>query len=151
MVWENVTLQEHNGTFTFAVTLHKNGNITFNYKSIPIAIEKIQDDKHPVKIGLSDAYIIDKTIFCESNPRRLAEAIMLNIEFSLLSLSDARRKTIYEYHRITFSGKDIENNTIIDLKALPTCLNFTDCENCTGRVGVAFAVRGNIASRADQS
>lgn len=69
----------------------------------------------------------------------------------MVSLSDARRKTIYEYHRITFSGKDIENNTIIELKALPTCLNFTDCENCTGRIGVKFEVNADDVSRVDHS
>lgn len=25
----------------------------------------LQDDDHPVKVGLSDAYIIDRTIYCE--------------------------------------------------------------------------------------
>lgn len=37
----------------------------FAYYSLPMMIHTIQDDKHPVKIGLSDAYIIDKTIFCK--------------------------------------------------------------------------------------
>lgn len=68
-----MSLQEHNGTFTFGVTLYDNGNITFAYKSIPIAIEKIQDDKHPVKIGLSDAYIIDKTIFCKFSISKMSK------------------------------------------------------------------------------
>lgn len=42
----------------------------------------------------------------------------------------ARRKTIYEYHRVNFSGNDITNDTIIMLKALPTCLQFKDCASC---------------------
>lgn len=68
VVWENVSLQERHddGSFTFSVSLYNNGDITFAYKSVPILIEKIVDDKHPVKIGLSDAYIIDNTIFCKS-------------------------------------------------------------------------------------
>lgn len=70
VIWENVPLQEGNTSkplslFTFSVTLYNTGDITFAYKTIPIAIEKIKDEKHPVKIGLSDAYIIDKTIYCE--------------------------------------------------------------------------------------
>lgn len=66
VVWENVSLQEHHndGLFTFSVSLHNSGDITFAYQSVPISISKIVDDKHPVKIGLSDAYIIDKTIYC---------------------------------------------------------------------------------------
>lgn len=68
VVWENVILQDRpsNGTFTFSVTLNKSGDIVFAYKKIPISIQHIFENplmkNHPVKIGLSDAYIIDKTI-----------------------------------------------------------------------------------------
>lgn len=67
VVWEKVPLQDHpkEGLFTFSVTLYDSGDITFVYHSLPMRIERILDDHHPVKIGLSDAYIIDKTIFCE--------------------------------------------------------------------------------------
>lgn len=70
VIWESVPLQEGNLSkplqlFTFSVTLHNTGDITFAYKTIPIAIDMIKDEKHPVKIGLSDAYIIDKTIHCK--------------------------------------------------------------------------------------
>ncbi|XP_055389126.1 plexin domain-containing protein 1-like [Condylostylus longicornis] len=109
VLWENVSLQDRPeaGQFTFSATLHDNGDIVFTYFKMPIKIEAIQDDKHPVKVGLSDAYIIDKVIFF------------------------ARRKTIYEYHRVNFNEQDIQNNTIIYLRALPTCLEYTDCESCT--------------------
>ena len=31
----------------------------------------LQDDDHPVKVGLSDAYIIDRTIYCKRQfPRK---------------------------------------------------------------------------------
>lgn len=65
VVWENVLLQDRpeNGSFVFSATLNKSGDIVFAYKTIPIDIQQIYDDKHPVKVGLSDAYIIDKTIF----------------------------------------------------------------------------------------
>lgn len=57
------------------------------------------------------------------------------------SISDARRKTIYEYHRVNFNSMDIKNNTLIYLKALPTCLKFTDCAACTNNpMEVAFEV-----------
>lgn len=66
VLWENVKLQDKDdGAFTFSATLYDSGNITFAYYKIPMSIKAIQDDKHPVKVGLSDAYIIDKTIFCE--------------------------------------------------------------------------------------
>lgn len=65
--WERVSLQDKptEGEFTFQATLHKNGDIIFVYKTIPEIIESIVDDHHPVKVGLSDAYIIERTIFCE--------------------------------------------------------------------------------------
>ena len=67
VVWENVHLQDRRdvGTFSFSTTLLKNGDIMFTYLTVPMQIEAIQDDKHPVKVGLSDAYIIDKVIFCK--------------------------------------------------------------------------------------
>lgn len=68
VLWENVYLQDKMdiGSFTFSATLYDNGNIVFVYYNVPILIETIQDDKHPVKVGLSDAYIIDKVIFCKN-------------------------------------------------------------------------------------
>ena len=69
--WANVFLQGSDGgrlegPFTFQAILHKKGDIIFAYKSIPISISTITDDDHPVKVGLSDAYIIERTIFCKS-------------------------------------------------------------------------------------
>lgn len=68
VIWEKVSLHDKQdvGTFTFSTTLHKNGDIVFTYFSVPILINSIQDDKHPVKVGLSDAYIIDKVVFCKA-------------------------------------------------------------------------------------
>ncbi|XP_017774361.1 PREDICTED: plexin domain-containing protein 2 [Nicrophorus vespilloides] len=108
VLWENVLLQEspNEGKFTFQATLHSNGDIVFVYQNVPVIIENIQDDHHPVKVGLSDAYIIDRTIFF------------------------VRRKTIYEYHRVNFRKQDIKNGTVIYLKALPTCPTMKDCTTC---------------------
>ena len=68
--WGNVYLQGREGAkmegpFTFQAILHKNGDIVFAYKNIPISITGIADEEHPVKVGLSDAYIIERTIFCK--------------------------------------------------------------------------------------
>lgn len=65
--WEKVVLQDKptSGDFTFQATLHSNGDIIFVYQNVPVVIRNIQDDLHPVKVGLSDAYIIDRTIFCK--------------------------------------------------------------------------------------
>lgn len=65
--WENVKLQDKptSGEFTFQVTLLENGDIIFVYKKIPVLVENIEDKEHPVKVGLSDAYMMDRTVFCE--------------------------------------------------------------------------------------
>ena len=71
--WVNVHLQGQNaqnqttveGPFTFQVILHKTGDIIFAYKTVPLHVVDIKDEDHPVKVGLSDAYIIDRTIFCK--------------------------------------------------------------------------------------
>lgn len=60
--WERVLLQNKPevGAFTFSASLYDNGDIVFAYYFLPIDIERIEDDKHPVKVGISDAYIIGK-------------------------------------------------------------------------------------------
>lgn len=65
--WEKVVLQDKPdaGSFTFQVTLHQNGDIVFVYSDIPMKIDHIEDTMHPVKVGVSDAYIMDRTVFCE--------------------------------------------------------------------------------------
>ena len=108
VVWEKVVLQDipDAGAFTFQVTLHQNGDIVFVYSMIPLMVEKIEDTAHPVKVGLSDAYIMDRIVFF------------------------VRRKTIYEYHRVNFNRQDIKNWTVIYLNALPTCLEMDNCKDC---------------------
>lgn len=119
VVWENAILQDRpkNGSFTFSVTLKMSGDIVFAYSKIPIDIQQIIDNpstRHPVKIGLSDAYIIDKTII------------------------RTKQKTIYEYHRVNFGQSDVQNGTMITLNALPTCYSFKDCDSCITHDGADF-------------
>ncbi|XP_076162249.1 plexin domain containing lethal (1) G0289 [Ptiloglossa arizonensis] len=108
VVWEKVVLQDKQdaGAFTFQVTLHQNGDIVFVYSVIPLMVERIEDTAHPVKVGLSDAYIMDRIVFF------------------------VRRKTIYEYHRVNFNRQDIKNWTVIYLNAIPTCLEMDNCRDC---------------------
>ncbi|KAF2887731.1 hypothetical protein ILUMI_18442 [Ignelater luminosus] len=110
--WENVLLQDEPkaGEFTFQTTLLKNGDIIFAYKAIPLIIESISDALHPVKVGVSDAYIITRSVF------------------------DVNKKTIYEYHRVNLKEENIKNSTVIYLNALPTCLDSKDCDTCLTQV-----------------
>lgn len=113
--WENVALQDkpNSGNFSFQATLLKSGDIIFAYKEIPIAVSSIADEAHPVKVGVSDAYIIDRTIFF------------------------VRRKTIYEYHKVDKKTDDVSTNSAIYFTALPTCVGFNSCESCIGN-GIGF-------------
>jgi len=111
--WGKVYLQGREGAnskvegpFTFQAILHHNGDIIFAYKTIPVSISLIADEEHPVKVGLSDAYIIERTIFF------------------------VRRKTIYEYHRVNMKDQKIANNTAIRLKAMPRCNMKRSCKEC---------------------
>lgn len=66
--WHNVRLQEKpEAEFTFQCVLHSNGDIAFVYKDLPIGINQIPDSGHPVKIGVSDAYFINKAHVCKSH------------------------------------------------------------------------------------
>lgn len=108
--WQNVQMKDNKppGNFSFQVTLHKNGDIVFVYKSLPVPIGEIPEDEHPVKVGISDAFLIDKVAFF------------------------IRRKTIYDYHRLNLKDvQEIGNKTAIYLKALPTCNQFDNCATCS--------------------
>uniref|UniRef100_A0A8B9LS09 Plexin domain containing 2 n=1 Tax=Astyanax mexicanus TaxID=7994 RepID=A0A8B9LS09_ASTMX len=58
--WDHVHLQDsyNLGSFTFQATLHSDGRIIFAYKEVPIQIAKISSVNHPVKVGLSDAFVV---------------------------------------------------------------------------------------------
>ncbi|XP_015919280.2 plexin domain-containing protein 2 [Parasteatoda tepidariorum] len=106
--WSQVYIKDriNDGAFTFQVTLFTSGDILFAYKEVPYSISNISDASHPVKIGISDAYVLERSLFF------------------------VRRKTIYEYHKIDMLKKNISSNTALYLKALPTCISYKDCNSC---------------------
>lgn len=85
--WERVRLSgmESDGAFTFQAALYKTGTITFSYREVrfffppfasssflqksvipllflvyqmPLSLDVISSAEHPVKVGLSDAFVI---------------------------------------------------------------------------------------------
>ncbi|GAB6030930.1 hypothetical protein CHUAL_007756 [Chamberlinius hualienensis] len=106
--WEYTYLQDHMfaGPFTFQTRLRNTGDIVFAYKQIPITVTSIPDGQHPVRIGVSDAYIIDRTMLLH------------------------KRKIIYEYHRVEIDKERIANLTAVYLTALPSCITLKDCGSC---------------------
>ncbi|KAK2716813.1 hypothetical protein QYM36_007081, partial [Artemia franciscana] len=63
--WDQVVMHKRTdlGSFTFQLILKNTGEVLFVYKDVPVNITDISDDKHPVRVGLYDAYIIEKTLF----------------------------------------------------------------------------------------
>ncbi|XP_041945186.1 plexin domain-containing protein 2 [Alosa sapidissima] len=109
--WDNVHLQDsfHLGSFTFQATLHSDGRIVFAYKQVPIDISDISSVNHPVKVGLSDAFVVLHKI---------------------QQIPNVRRRTIYEYHRVELLKSKIIDNSAVEMLPLPTCLQFSSCEPC---------------------
>uniref|UniRef100_A0A4W6CI72 Plexin domain containing 1 n=1 Tax=Lates calcarifer TaxID=8187 RepID=A0A4W6CI72_LATCA len=106
--WDKVRLKdrEAEGAFTFQAALHKNGTIVFNYRDIPVPVERINSTEHPVKVGLSDAFM------------------------AFLSSPEKKQRTIYEYHRVEIDTTKIVNRSAFEFIPLPTCLQHTSCDLC---------------------
>lgn len=108
--WGKVRLQgrEREGAFTFQAALHKSGTISFSYKDIPLPFNKLSSAEHPVKAGLSDAFVVTSS----SSP------------------APEGKQIIYEYHRVDIDTSKIRNNSAIEFTALPTCLQHNSCDLC---------------------
>ncbi|XP_070779750.1 plexin domain-containing protein 1-like [Enoplosus armatus] len=109
--WERVRLpgKESEGAFTFQAALYKTGTITFSYRDIPLSLDVITSAEHPVKVGLSDAFMV--TSPSPQSP-------------------DAQRRTMYEYHRVQIDTTKITRYSAVEFTALPTCLQHDSCERC---------------------
>ncbi|NXQ79523.1 PXDC2 protein, partial [Nyctibius grandis] len=109
--WDHVHLQDNYnlGSFTFQATLLNDGRIIFGYKEIPVAVTQISSTNHPVKVGLSDAFVVVHRI---------------------QQIPNVRRRTIYEYHRVELQMSKITNLSAVEMIPLPTCLQFTSCGPC---------------------
>ncbi|XP_076601247.1 plexin domain-containing protein 2 [Chaetodon auriga] len=115
--WNRIHLQDNIslGPFTFQAVLHSDGRIVFSYKEVPIDISDISTENHPVKVGLSDAFVV-----------------LHDIE----QIPNVRRRTIYEYHKVDILKSKISNSTAVEMLPLPTCLQFSSCGPCvTSQIG----------------
>ncbi|CAJ1072728.1 plexin domain-containing protein 2-like isoform X2 [Xyrichtys novacula] len=109
--WNQVHIQDNIslGSFTFQAVLHSDGRIIFTYREIPADIGEISSENHPVKVGLSDAFVV-----------------LHKIE----QIPNVRRRTIYEYHKVDILKSKISNSTAVEMFPLPTCLQFSSCGPC---------------------
>uniref|UniRef100_A0A6I8N0C9 Plexin domain containing 2 n=1 Tax=Ornithorhynchus anatinus TaxID=9258 RepID=A0A6I8N0C9_ORNAN len=115
--WDHVHLQDNYnlGSFTFQATLLSDGRIIFGYKEIPVSVSAISSINHPVKVGLSDAFVVVHRI---------------------QQIPNVRRRTIYEYHRVELQMSKITNISAVEMTPLPTCLQFNSCGPCvTSQIG----------------
>ncbi|XP_062994758.1 plexin domain-containing protein 1 [Elgaria multicarinata webbii] len=109
--WDQVYLEgkEDRGSFIFQAALHSDGRIVFGYKDIPMSVLEISAAQHPVKAGLSDAFMI-----LNSSP----------------AVPESHRRTIYEYHRVELDTSKIASASAVEFVPLPTCLQHQSCEAC---------------------
>ncbi|XP_037665307.1 plexin domain-containing protein 1 [Choloepus didactylus] len=109
--WDRVYLQgrEDRGSFTFQAALHQDGRIVFGYKEIPMSILEISTSQHPVKAGLSDAFMV-------LNPSP--------------DVPESRRRTIFEYHRVALDPSKVTSSSAVEFMPLPTCLQHQSCDTC---------------------
>ncbi|XP_023820626.1 plexin domain-containing protein 2-like isoform X1 [Oryzias latipes] len=109
--WNGLHLQGNVrlGGFTFQAVLHSDGRIVFAYKEVPVDIRDITSEDHPVKVGLSDAFVV------------LHE---------MEQIPNVRRRTIYEYHKVDILKSQISSCTAVEMLPLPTCLQFSSCGPC---------------------
>uniref|UniRef100_A0A8D0XCT5 Plexin domain containing 1 n=1 Tax=Sus scrofa TaxID=9823 RepID=A0A8D0XCT5_PIG len=109
--WDHVYLQgrEDRGSFTFQAALHQDGRIVFGYREIPMSVLEISSSQHPVKAGLSDAFMI-------LNPSP--------------DVPESRRRTIFEYHRVELDPSKITSMSAVEFTPLPTCLQHQSCDAC---------------------
>ncbi|KAL6727403.1 hypothetical protein Aduo_009283 [Ancylostoma duodenale] len=111
--WRKVQLREQHqaGSFTFQASLFKNGSIAFVYKNVPMNVSNISDEQHPVKCGISDAYLYNHMLMSHGtmSPKRV----------------------IYEYHRIEVPLEKVVPDTVVYLDAQPACIQFATCEACS--------------------
>ncbi|KAA8585392.1 plexin domain-containing protein 1 isoform X1 [Etheostoma spectabile] len=109
--WERVRLpgKESGGAFTFQTALYKTGTITFSYRDIPLSLDVMGSAEHPVKVGVSDAFMVTPP-----SPQS----------------QDAQRRTIYEYHRVEIDATKVTSYSAVEFTPLPTCLQHDSCELC---------------------
>ncbi|XP_053767710.1 plexin domain-containing protein 1 isoform X2 [Desmodus rotundus] len=99
--WDHVYLQgrEDRGSFTFQAALHRDGRIVFGYKEIPMSVLEISSSQHPVKTGLSDAFMTVNT-----SP----------------DVPESRRRAIFEYHRVELDPSKVTSRSAVEFTPLPS-------------------------------
>jgi len=114
--WSNVYLVNRTdvGNFTFQCTLHKNGTIWFAYKQIPVNVSTLPDidkPKHPVRVGISDAYV------------RLFRHPWRPVYYRIF----------FVYSQVNISKNSVVSGAAVVFHPLPSCVTAKSCAECMER------------------
>ena len=109
LFWSVPIISIPGGHFNFQAVLHSNGEVSFAYRDVPVNVGSISSAQHPVKVGLSDAYYMDRQV----SP-------------------DVRKRTIYEYHRVSVPTNQVHSGAAVKIVPLPS--KYHEVIGCWGNV-----------------
>ncbi|XP_028404565.1 plexin domain-containing protein 2-like [Dendronephthya gigantea] len=116
--WKNLKLQNQQaGTFSFQCSVLKNGTIIFAYKNIPVAVSKIKNNTFPVRVGLSDSYVVRY------------------VRYGLFFIEGKFYTRIiyyiyYRYHQIKLGKELAKSGSAFVMTPLPNCIMYKSCDSC---------------------
>ncbi|CAB4010318.1 Hypothetical predicted protein, partial [Paramuricea clavata] len=116
--WRNLKLQNQQaGTFSFQCSILKNGTIVFAYKDIPVPVSDLKSNTFPVRVGLSDGFVI----------RYVRYGIFLidgKLYFRLL------QTVYYRYSVVKLRLEQVKDGSAFVMTPLPNCILFKSCDSC---------------------
>lgn len=104
------------------------GDVVMNYKQVPMMPSEVSTDHHPVKVGLSDAFVMQSQLrfLLTSRARDFFHLPIISTHpichpvVSEFFLPAHKRNTIYEYHRVDLKSIKLTDNSYVYLTALPS-------------------------------
>ncbi|CAI8016171.1 Plexin domain-containing protein 1, partial [Geodia barretti] len=120
--WDKIHNHAHldDGPFTFQVSIFPTGvihfvyqednNISYHallYQQIPLLLDEIDNEHHPVEVGVSDAFYVIRNV------------------------SGSVTTSIFEYDRVSLDSNQNLTNSAYILSPLLNCASATSCEQCT--------------------
>ncbi|RVE62058.1 hypothetical protein OJAV_G00176880 [Oryzias javanicus] len=122
--WNRVHLQDNVslGSFTFQAVLHADGRVVFAYKQVPVDVSAVSSEDHPVKVGLSDAFVVLQEIqqIPSKSPVVVSVDRLRRLHPQFSSVPDVRRRTVYEYHKVDILKSQISSGAAVELRPLPS-------------------------------
>ena len=100
--------RESDGPFTFQVSIFPSGKIYFAYRYLPLLWNELNNDDHPVEIGLADSFYFE-----------VAREFVILVEYSRIS---ARNLLSDENTDLSFSA--------FEMDPVPNCVTANTCDSC---------------------